>query len=144
MFSFRDFGIGILFSLFFVSSVFGSTSSESSKRKVKELGGDLFFLKGKAVEIVLNKTQVEDKDLALLLAFPDLKDLSLENTRAGDAGMAHVAKLPGLEWLNLYRTWVGDKGARHLADSKSLKMLPIGETNLTDNGLSHLSRATLL
>jgi len=136
----RVFWVGIFLSLFFVSSAFGLTSSETSKRKVEELGGNLFFEKGKVVEVVLNKTQVEDKDLTLLEAFPHMRDLSLENTRIGNAGMVHAAKLPKLEWLNLYRTWVGDDGARSLAESKSLKMLPIGETNLTDKGLVHLSR----
>ncbi|SVD48870.1 uncharacterized protein METZ01_LOCUS401724, partial [marine metagenome] len=57
---------------------------------VAELGGKAFVSKGKVVEVVLNKTQLEDADLALLSAFPDLTDLSLESTRAGDAGMVHA------------------------------------------------------
>ena len=83
MFSFRVFGFWALLFLSFVYFVFASASLELSKRRVSELGGRLFFEKGKVVEVVLNKTQVEDKDLALLEAFPHMRDLSLESTRSG-------------------------------------------------------------
>ena len=94
MFCFRVFGDWDSFVPYFsFASVFASTSSETSKRKVQELGGNLFFVKGKVVEVVLNKTQVEDEDLTLLVAFPDLKDLSLgkyscRGRRHGSCGKA--------------------------------------------------------
>ncbi|MFP6899628.1 MAG: hypothetical protein VCA36_01715, partial [Opitutales bacterium] len=57
-----------------------SADEEATKQRLAELGGKTFVRKGQVVEVVLNKTQVEDKDLAALLAFPELTDLSLENT----------------------------------------------------------------
>ena len=67
MFFFRIFGVWALLFLSFVCFAFASASSEISKRKVDKLGGKLFFEKGKVIEVVLNKSQVEDKDLALIL-----------------------------------------------------------------------------
>ncbi len=96
------FGVWFFLSLFCFSSASDSKSSGISKRKVKELGGELFFENGKVIEVVLNKTQLEDNDLTLLDGFPHLRDVSLENTRTGNAGMVYAAKLPQLEWLNLY------------------------------------------
>jgi internalin A len=120
------------------------TDHDTAKRRIAEWKGKVFGDTEDVLEILLNSTQVEGKDLAILDAFPALTDLSLENTRVGDVGMTHVAKLSKLEWLNLYRTWVGDDGARSLSQSRSIRMLPIGETNLTDVGLAHLSKMSQL
>ena len=62
-------------------------ADDAAKRRVFELKGKVFDNNGQVGEVVLNATQVEDKDLAFLLAFPELSDLSLENTRVGDAGI---------------------------------------------------------
>ena len=86
-------------SLLFFHFVFAD--EQSARRKVTELGGKTLLAKGRVVEVVLNKSQLDDADLALLSAFPDLTDLSLENTRASDVAMVYVAKLAKLEWLNL-------------------------------------------
>ena len=84
---------------FLAFAFYACADEELAMQRVADLKGKTFATKGKVVEVVLNATQVEDKDLAALLTFPELADLSLENTRVGDAGMVHLAKLPKLEWL---------------------------------------------
>ena len=52
-------------------------SEKDAKRRVAELGGKVFLEKGVVTEVLLGGRQVDDEDLAALLAFPALTDLSL-------------------------------------------------------------------
>ena len=108
-------------------------------QQLKQLAAIVFTRGDDVVEVNANRTQITDKDLALISDFTRMIDLSLEATTIGDAGLIHLRKLQKLEWLNLYRTRVGDPGMKEVRRLKHLQHLPIGETNITDDGLAHLS-----
>jgi hypothetical protein len=97
------------------------TSPESDPAQqvaeLRRLGGTVFERDGAVVEVNLNRTRVEDRDLDRLAVFTAMTDLSLEETAIGDDGLRRLAGLKVLVWLNLYRTRVGDDGLSHLRAS---------------------------
>ena len=85
--------------------------------ELRRLGGTVFERDGAVVEVNLNRTRVEDRDLDGLAGFTAMTDRSLEETAIGDDGLRRLAGLKVLVWLNLYRTRVGDDGLSHLRAS---------------------------
>jgi hypothetical protein len=96
---------------------------KAAMARISELGGRLNFKRG-GYEVDLQKTPVEDKDLAHLKQIPNLKNLDLQGTRIGDAGLEHLKGIDTLELVYLQRTVISPEG---LADLK--KALPKAEIN---------------
>ncbi len=90
-------------------------------------------------EIVFEKTDVSDDQLAHLAHLTGLVGLNLDETSVSDAGLAHLADLKSLEKLALGGTRVTDSGLARLEEMTSLKKLWLHNTHITDAGLSHLT-----
>ncbi len=96
---------------------------KAAMSRISELGGRVNFKRG-GYEVDLQKTPVEDKDLAHLKQIPNLKNVDLQGTRIGDAGIEHLKGIDTLELVYLQRTVITPEG---LAELK--KALPKAEIN---------------
>jgi hypothetical protein len=78
--------------------VLRSPGSDQAQRvaDLRRLGGTVFERDGAVVEVNLNRSRVEDRDLDRLAGFTAMTDLSLEETAIGDAGLRRLAGLKNL------------------------------------------------
>jgi len=81
--------------------------------KIQDLGGKVNFNHG-GYNVDLTKTPVEDRDLADLKAFSNLKVLRLQGTQITDAGLVHLQSIASLESINLERTVATRAGVESL------------------------------
>jgi hypothetical protein len=89
---------------------------KAAMARISELGGRVNFKRG-GYEVDLQKTPVEDKDLAHLKQIPNLKNVDLQGTRIGDAGLEHLRGIDTLELIYLQRTVITREGLENLKKS---------------------------
>src|SRR5262249_49181606 len=92
--------------------------------------------------VFLNVPGIDDGDLRHLMAFPNLRRLSLLGTRITDEGLAHLRGLTGLRWLSLGGPRITDEGLAYLEGLTGVEELGLHDTRITDAGLVHLRRMT--
>jgi hypothetical protein len=93
----------------------------------------LAALAGAADQIVwldLSGAQASGEGWKQLAGLKNLNRLHLEKSTVDDANLAHVAALPRLEYLNLYGTGVTDAGLEHLKAAKRLRKLYLWQTKV--------------
>jgi len=89
--------------------------------------------------LVLNKSGVSDKELAVIAACKELRELVLPESSITDAGLADLTKLTKLEKLDVSdAVKVTDKGIAHLVKLERLEELHLNKTSITDKGLLEL------
>ena len=77
------------------------------------------------------KPNFGDEGLGKLLAFPELRRLSLRRSNVSDAGMTVLTRFKKLQALNLTWTKVTDEGVKRLAVIESLRVLDLAGTPIT-------------
>ncbi|MCO6458104.1 MAG: hypothetical protein J5I93_22600 [Pirellulaceae bacterium] len=87
------------------------------------------------VEVQLERSRIESKDLAALGDLPCLERLYLASTRVTDDGLRHVGKLKRLKRVSLWSTPITDQGIAHLAGLQQLEVLDVHHTRLTEASL---------
>lgn len=105
---------------------------------------DLAFLKGidpANFELLdLSRTDIDDKELAVIERFPHLSRLALARTKITDAGVKHLTKLKKIVSLDLSMNDIGDEALTHLKEFEgSLRDLNFSDTKVTDGGLNALA-----
>ncbi|MBI3837253.1 MAG: hypothetical protein HY288_04870 [Planctomycetia bacterium] len=100
-----------------------SAEQKEAMAKIQDLGGRVNFKRG-GYEVDLNKSAVENKDLAQLAKIPNLKTVDLDSTRVGDEGLHHLEAISSLEFVSVRRTAVTREGIANLK-----KALPNAEVN---------------
>jgi hypothetical protein len=90
-----------------------SPEQKAAMTKIQDLGGNVNFKNG-GYTVDLTKTPVEDKDLADLKAFSNLKILRLQGTQITDEGLVHLQSIGSLEFINLERTIATRAGVESL------------------------------
>ena len=118
---------------------------------IRQLGGTVETdpkLPGRpVVKVSLAGTEFRDADLAVLQAFPELRELNLtgwckemQKNHLTDAGLKHLqalrAEVLDLDWHN-----VTDTGLPRLEGLSRLKRLNLNETPVTNKGIERLQRA---
>jgi hypothetical protein len=117
---------------------------------------------GAVLAIDVADSQIRDADLAQIVAFPRLEELSLGGAQATGADLSPLAALPrlkrlfldglpvtdgslkplerlrGLEGLSLANTKVSDEGLAHLSALTNLQVLNLSSTAISDDGLRHI------
>jgi hypothetical protein len=88
------------------------------------------------------RRQATDNDLARLIHFDRLRELSLADADVTDTGLAHLSGLKSLKQLNLRGTRVTDAGMVHIEGLRDLDRLDLRETRVTPSGVAAL-RASL-
>lgn len=98
------------------------------------------------IAIDLSFSDVRDKDLEALKAFPDLRILNLrECWGTTEKGLQCLAGLTQLRELDLQKTGVSDEGLKHLEKLTNLQSLSFyWDLGITDKGLRHLQGLTAL
>jgi hypothetical protein len=91
--------------------------------------------------MVHRKGPARDSELALLLPFHRLRDLSLEKSAVSDAGLVHLAGLKSLQRLSLRGTAITDAGLSSLRDLSGLTLLDLRDTRTTAAGIAALRTA---
>jgi hypothetical protein len=87
---------------------------------------------------VHSRRRATDNDLALLIHFDRLRELSLAGADVTDAGLAHLTELKSLRQLNLRGTRITDIGLAHLEGLRNLERLDLRETRVTASGIAAL------
>jgi hypothetical protein len=87
---------------------------------------------------VHSRRRATDNDLALLISFDRLRELSLAGAAVTDAGLAHLSGLKSLKQLNLRGTRVTDAGLVQLEGLRNLERLDLRETRVTASGIAAL------
>jgi hypothetical protein len=105
------------------------------------IGEDYFQ---KVLYIDLNKTHVNDDDLAILANLPDLEYLNLDQTKITNKGLVYLEGLKHLKILCLGNTPIDDRGLTQLKDLTDLRGLDLEFTNISDAGIINLQRLTTL
>ncbi|HJZ60227.1 MAG TPA: hypothetical protein VKE74_35115 [Gemmataceae bacterium] len=89
--------------------------------------------------LVLNRSGVSDKELAVIVGCKELRELVIPASGVTDAGLASLAKLPRLEALDVSENpRITDKGMAQIAMLERLEHLYLGKTSITDKGLFEL------
>jgi hypothetical protein len=99
------------------------------------LGNDAFAY----VEVVwtLNK-HAKDQDLLLLLALPELKEVSLDGPGITDDGLKTLIDIPNINGLALNDTSVTGEGLEYLKNAKKLERLSLWGATVNDSTLKQL------
>jgi len=79
------------------------------------------------VILELGNPDVSDETLELLLAMPQLRELTLNDSAITDAGLATLARLPALEALRIARTRVTAEGLERFLENppETLRMIDV-------------------
>ena len=89
--------------------------------------------------LVLNKSGVDDKELAAIAGFAQLRALVIPESAVTDAGLASLAKLTRLVALDISdNPKISDKGMVHVKALERLEVLLLTKTAITDKGLLEL------
>jgi hypothetical protein len=99
---------------------------------------------GAVLAIDAADSQVGDAELAQVMAFPRLEELSLAGSKASGGGLAQLAGLPRLKRLFLDGLPLDDNSLKPLEHLRGLEGLSLANTKATDEGLAHLSGLTNL
>jgi hypothetical protein len=99
-----------------------------------QLQRDIQWLKAKGS----GPTEVGERELRAVIAFPELRRLCLSGAALNDRQVATIAALSGLEYLDLAGASIGDGALAQLAPLERLRFLNLSGTNVTDAGLRHL------
>jgi hypothetical protein len=120
------------------------TDTDRAIATIEKLGGSIRKdgrLAGTPVTLVkLTQSTVNDDQLQVLKAFPQLRVLDLRYTRVSDRGLAHLETLTALEQLSLDGTRVSDLGLDHLSHLQELHKVSLNETAVSDLGLGFLEK----
>jgi hypothetical protein len=89
--------------------------------------------------LILNRSGVSDKELAVIVGCKELRELIIPSSQVTDTGLMHLSKLPRLEALDLSdNPRITDKGMPQIATLERLERLYLGKTSITDKGLFEL------
>jgi hypothetical protein len=94
----------------------GASVSEEQKAaiaRIQDLGGRVNYKRG-GYEVDLNRSSVENQDLAQLAKIPNLKTVTLDGTRISDEGLQHLHAISSLEFVTLRTTAVTSEGIANL------------------------------
>jgi hypothetical protein len=89
-------------------------------------------------EVILDRTDTSDRDLAIVGTLKSLKCLDLSHTRITSKGLRHLTKLRKLEVLFLTDTSIGDDALGYLAQMHRLKQLSLRGTKVGAESLVQL------
>lgn len=92
-------------------------------------------------ELLLQRTSIEDADLAQIAMHSQLKQLSLRGSRISSAGIAHLVSLTNLEQLQLRGTLVDDEALPALLKMPGLRTIEVSRTRITLEGREKLQSA---
>ncbi len=92
------------------------------------------------VAVNLSRTQVTDRGLKFLSAFPKMKNLELTNCQISGEGLAHLKNNKELTKLVLVGTQVDSRSIGHLAECQKLQELWLWKTKIDDNVCQHLEK----
>jgi hypothetical protein len=111
--------------------------------RIRELGGDVERddeQPGKPiVKVDLSWKKLKDKDLEILTAFADLREVDLTEVRGiTDAGLAGLREIKTVQVLDLGLTRIGDAALREIGGCRSLHRLNLWGTRITAAGLPAL------
>ncbi len=90
------------------------------------------------ISLGLAKTNIADRQLALIRYLPALASLDLSGTDISDAGLVPLESLRTLEALHLANTSISDEGLPHTGRLPNLAILDLSATRVTDEGLTAL------
>ncbi|HEV3164766.1 MAG TPA: hypothetical protein VGZ22_12125 [Isosphaeraceae bacterium] len=125
----------------------------SAPRWLRMLVGDAYFQDVAWVSLVYDSSsgkryetaRSDDRILAELEHFPQLKYLLFQKGQATDAGLAHIRGLNELECVYMWDpAELTDAGVAHLRGLKNLRTLHISKSKMTDAGLAWLKDLTRL
>ncbi len=89
--------------------------------------------------LILNKSGVSDKELAVIAGCKELRELVLPESTITDAGLANLEKLPLLVKLDVSdAAKVTDKGIATIVKLERLEELHMNKTSITDKGMLEL------
>jgi len=91
--------------------------------------------------LTLNRTNTDDKALALLARWSRLEQLRLYDTSVTDAGLKHIVSLSSLKELDLSETAISDAGMEHLWELRDLTKLDLRGTEVSERGVDFLKHA---
>jgi serine/threonine protein kinase len=86
----------------------------------------------------LDKTDMRNEPLKVLLSFDRLSDLDLGNTDVGDETCVTLAKMPKLEILNLSACPITEKGLEQVAKIRNLRCLTLSGCQKISGAISKL------
>jgi len=95
---------------------------------------------GDLAELDLNKSQIDDREFALLAPLANLTKLNLSATAVSDAALDQLGRFPQLVDLNLSNTPITDAGLKRLRALPKLQSLRLSLTDVSDLGLSALDQ----
>ena len=98
----------------------------------------------RVTKIDLNRTNINDADLSVLAAFPDLVELDVRQTAITDVGLVNLRGLTKLRSLNLFRNNVTNAGLVNLRGLTAMETLLVGGTKVNDAGLENFAAMTNL
>lgn len=118
------------------------TPQEKAIAQIKKLGGkievDTKRPQRPVVGIDLEKSKVNDDDLALLQFFPNLQSLNLAKTSVSEAGLVNIKDLTKLRSLNLNDTQVIGQGLANLGGLRNLEVLELKNDRITGRELIYI------
>ena len=122
----------------------GAQTAEQAVRFVTERGGrvvrDVEAPGQPVIAVDLSYTATADRDLDLLTALGQFRELNLEHTTVTSAAMKAVVRLKGLRTLNVSGTFVGNDGVRALVALADLRELHLDGVRVDGEGLKDVVR----
>jgi len=93
--------------------------------------------------LILNGTNIEDRDLEMILPWMSMKRLYLNDTSIGDMAMNYIRRLRNLFVLDIRNTLVTDTGLERLATGDCrLQWLGISGSKTTSIGIRQFQTST--
>jgi hypothetical protein len=92
------------------------------------------------VAVNLGNTKLKDPTVALLKAFPHLRELDIGYTKATPAALQLLSAWPNLQRLNIGSLNIKDGDLRHLRGLSHLRVLNLWSNEVTDAGVKELVR----
>jgi hypothetical protein len=89
--------------------------------------------------INLEKTQINDDDMATIARLTGVEELQLGNTKLSDLALARLASCDAFKKLWLNDTAISDAGLNSIMDLRLLGDLDLRGTRVTDIGLANLA-----
>ncbi len=114
-----------------------SRDTTLSAKKLKSLK----HIADNIVELDLSFTNLDDKMIAQISRFKNLKKLKIQQTNISSKGIKAIEGLDFLEYLNLYGTTIDSKALASIKKMKSLKSLFLWQTNLKTEEVKKFAEA---